>query len=167
MARGKTWISLGEVRFVRRELSWSSQRHNSHSRKYTETRSRQGLHLKIKHSQFFITSVGAVSLKSTCSDSIINSYLSKILISVQIIINDSRLYWMHDITLAFGTICGKSGSAYAVERRGRGNFDGNVICIWTGHAHGGGISGSVSGGVRPVRASYRKQQRKFISENCE
>lgn len=72
---------------------------------------------------------------------------------------------IHDITLALITIRGESGGAHAIEYRGRRNLDCNVIRIRAGYAYSGGIPGSVSRSVRPVRASYHEDKRK--RENFE
>jgi len=72
---------------------------------------------------------------------------------------------MHEqqITLAFVTICDKSGGADTVNHRGRGNLDGDVIRVWTGYACSGGIPRGVRGSIGSVRTSCRGHTKRELS----
>ena len=69
---------------------------------------------------------------------------------------------MQQITLAFVTICDKSGGADTVNHRGRGDLDGDVIRVWAGYACSGGIPRGVRGSVCSVRACCRGHRKREL-----
>jgi len=68
---------------------------------------------------------------------------------------------IQQITITFVTVCGESEGAHAIDHRGRGNLDGDVIRIWTRYANSSGISRGVLWSIRSIRTSCRGQKKEF------